>query len=163
MAGINWPDYLPQAPLLDGYQHTPAASVDRMGMDTGRSRQRLMGAPHKTSRLPVAWLMDGVQLCLFKQWIRSDAIFGAVFFNINLNLGAGAQSYEARFLPDVELRYSYIGAGEQGRGQHLIFTGNDDATFFTGNDALPFFLGEVLTSISIQNWRVTAGLEVIEA
>lgn len=162
-AEIDWPEYFPKAVLLDGFQNTPSAAVDRMAMDSGRSRQRLMGAPPETARVPVAWLMDGVQLCLFKQWIRADAVFGQVFFNIDLNLGAGEQAYEARFLPDVELKYSYIGPGERGSGEHLIFTGNDEHPFFTGNDAAPFFLGEVLESICIQNWRVDAGLEVIEA
>lgn len=108
MADLSWPAELPQAPLLASYSVKADSGIIRTPMDSGLARQRKRFST-PTSRVPVAWHMNGPQVALFKSWLVHRAANGGAWFNINMRLDDGDREVEARFVADAT--YKLIGRG----------------------------------------------------
>jgi len=92
---VNYPTNLP-IPLVTGYTHSDAQKVRRNDVETGAPRFELLsedGASFPT----VTWLFKPVDFQVFEGFYKHSLKFGAISFNMNLQVGAGLKTHECYF------------------------------------------------------------------
>lgn len=91
-----WPSTLP-SPKVEGYATAPDAAFIRTDMEAGpaRQRQRYSVTPNSVS---LNWLFTAAEMLIFRAFYRDDLSLGTGWFDVDLDIGDGFQSYEARFV-----------------------------------------------------------------
>lgn len=99
----DWPTTLSQ-PLLNGFQGHAGISVQRTDFDSGPARQRrkFVNAPDE---LQVGWRFSPSQMSIFRDFFKTTLHDGTDWFNIQLNIGNGLLTYEARFIGQFDYQY----------------------------------------------------------
>ncbi len=101
---LAWPEFLPQAPIVDGYSQEPQFGLLRSSLETGLARQ---SSRHQNlSRVTLSWLMTDAQLVLFRQWLEYT-VKSTSFFTITLKLDFD-KVVRARFAIDEQPSIAYI-------------------------------------------------------
>lgn len=103
-----WPNSLPM-PLIADYNGTSEQAFIRTDFDSGyaRQRQRFTATPHYRT---VQWFFDANQMSEFKGFFESDIGFGSNWFEMDLDIGDGVDTYDCRFnAPYEDL---FIGKGK---------------------------------------------------
>lgn len=90
-----WPATLPP-PRISGYDGEQGPVSKRTDFDMGPARQRRMftSAPEM---LNVSFRFKPAEMAIFKEFWKDDIGFGVDWFSIELNLGSGLATYDARF------------------------------------------------------------------
>lgn len=102
MATETWPlATLPAYPIQAGYKLGEAGGIVRTAMDDGLARQRRK-YPDMPATVRVGWLLNADRMSFFRGWLAHKAQFGAVWFNVTLDVGNGVETVEARFTGDPD-------------------------------------------------------------
>lgn len=91
-----WPATLPE-PLLAGNGVEPRPNVIRTDMEAGPARHRRRSTAVLT-RMRVSWLLEPAQMVTFLDWWSDDLHDGVEWFTATLDVGAGDQAFNARFV-----------------------------------------------------------------
>lgn len=91
-----WPSSLPH-PLLSGYSGQSGASFIRSEFAKGPARQRQTSVSSPET-VQAAWFFTQAQMIAFKSFWANDIFQGSSWFTTNLDIGAGLQACEARFI-----------------------------------------------------------------
>lgn len=75
----NWPEALPQSPLLDGARETPADTVIRTAMETGPAKTRRRTTAG-TGRLSLTYILSRAELTVLEGFFSTDLFGGALSF-----------------------------------------------------------------------------------
>lgn len=76
----NWPETLPQSPLIDGCRETPADTVIRTEMETGPAKARLRTTAG-VSRLSLTYIMSRAEVDTLQGFFNADISSGALQFD----------------------------------------------------------------------------------
>ena len=95
-----FPSTLP-SPTRSGYTVSPEQAFVRTDFESGfaRQRQRYTDAPE---RMNVTWRFKPAEMDTFMQFFRGDIHHGTDFFTIDLNIGDGIKTVDARFTAPYE-------------------------------------------------------------
>ena len=97
MSDISFPTAFPKPTVNFNFEMD--GGVIRSQMASGRARQRQQSTA-ELRLVQVTFDLDDIQLYLFQSFYKVTLLGGAEYFNIDLPLGGGIQSYEARIVAD---------------------------------------------------------------
>lgn len=102
-----FPTGLPK-PNIENYGGSQDLAFIRTEMEAGsmRQRQRFTAANHQ---MTMNWLFRAADMATFKTFFDTTVNKGADFFTMELDLGDGFQTYDARFTAPYQ--YSYVQGG----------------------------------------------------
>jgi len=89
---VEYPTNLP-IPLVTGYSHPDSQKVRRNDVETGPPRFELL-SEHGPSFPTVNWLLSSIDFQVFEGFYKHSLKFGAISFNMNLQVGAGLKVHE---------------------------------------------------------------------
>lgn len=93
----TYPATLPR-PQSVGYNLKPKGNVHRTDMEVGSPRQRQISS-QDLDTVNVVWWFTDAEMNIFRTWFRTDLGHGAAWFsNMELALGNGIETVEARFI-----------------------------------------------------------------
>lgn len=95
-----YPSTLP-LPIRSGYSVTPEQAFIRTDFESGfaRQRQRYTDVPE---RMNLTWRFKAAEMETFRNFFRGDINHGTDFFTIELNIGDGIKTVDARFTAPYE-------------------------------------------------------------
>lgn len=102
-----FPITLPK-PLIESYSGAQDLAFIRTEMEAGsmRQRQRYTATNHQMS---ISWNFTAAEMVTFKTFFDTTVNKGTDFFTIELDVGDGLQTYDARFTATYQ--YSYVQGG----------------------------------------------------
>lgn len=92
---VEYPTNLP-IPLVTGYSHPDSQKVRRNDVETGPPRFELL-SEDGPSFPTVNWLFKSIDFQVFEGFYKHSLKFGAISFNMNLQVGAGLKLHECYF------------------------------------------------------------------
>lgn len=86
------------APLVEGYALSPVDQTLRTEMETGAARVRRRTRA-RNDALELGFVFTGAEFSAFRTWFDDDAgaAGGAAWFDMTVDVGHGAATYQARF------------------------------------------------------------------
>ena len=96
MPDANWPATLP-APLKSGYKVSDELPVIKTEMESGPARVSRISSSY-TSTISVKFVLDAAEIATLKTFFEGGANFGADWFNIPIDTGAGLVDHRSRFV-----------------------------------------------------------------